>query len=291
MTRVVALLLLCICGLSSLVACGGPQPHGEPQVEHTRADCSGCHEREYRSAPLHVDAKPTRCAVCHSETSWEASELNHAWALTGAHAKADCASCHKGWSPQYEHTENTCSGCHRDAFEKDGAGHHEVALVSSNCQDCHNTQSWRPATERRRTLLQLSAATTAATQGHAAPAQAAAASAGNPANGAAVAPSAKAPAQRADAVSAPAPQAEVGAATPSEPATAPGLGRAAKSPAGKRARRGDAKRKRTLAAAQPRTQPTAADRPDTSKSNGEPNATPNSRVKQPAAAAANERSR
>lgn len=140
MSRARGRALLWVCGLSSLLACVSPEAHVEPSSERTRADCSGCHEREYKNAPRHVDAKPTRCAACHSESSWQPTQLSHSWALTGSHAKADCASCHKGWSPQYEHTEATCVGCHRNVYEKA-----EHALVSGSCQDCHNTTGWQPA--------------------------------------------------------------------------------------------------------------------------------------------------
>lgn len=150
MLRAEARALLWMCGLGSLIAaiaCVAPHSHNEPSAQRARADCSGCHEREYRQAPLHVDAKPTRCAACHSESSWRPVQLSHSWPLTGAHAQANCAACHKGWSPQYEHTTSACIGCHHGAYDLAQASAQKHEALSSNCQDCHNTSSWRPATQ------------------------------------------------------------------------------------------------------------------------------------------------
>lgn len=246
MLRAGALALLCICGLNCLVACVAPATRNEPEAEHTRADCNGCHEREYRAAPQHVDAKPTRCAACHSETSWQPTQLTHTWMLTGAHAKADCAACHKGWSPQYEHTDRTCGGCHREAFQKAAVPGHEHVLLSSNCQDCHTTQAWLPAAEPRAkaAVLQLSAATPSPVQR---------AGVATHATALPVAPQPAPPANaepatlaarsiQGTAASAIAPDAIPASA--SEPAATPVLGRSTKSPAGKRTRRGGNKMRR-----------------------------------------------
>jgi hypothetical protein len=67
----------------------------------TRIECASCHMAEYRQTtdPVHVDVKPTACAVCHKQEGWRPSVIDHPWPLTGAHHKADCFACHKNLKP------------------------------------------------------------------------------------------------------------------------------------------------------------------------------------------------
>jgi hypothetical protein len=108
-----------------------------------RSDCYACHDSDYRHARRHVDVKPTRCAVCHRESSWHPIERNHPWPLTGAHEKADCFACHTGTPARFEHTDNACVACHRADFDRsEYPGHDKFALT---CEDCHTTEAWKPA--------------------------------------------------------------------------------------------------------------------------------------------------
>lgn len=136
--------------LLAALGCGdiGPsQPaalEGAGQEASARAACSACHERDFRRAPQHVDAKPTRCATCHSETAWQPTRLSHAWPLTGAHAQADCASCHSGSAPEFERTPSECVECHRRDLDTHQASH-ENPIAALSCDTCHASAAWRPA--------------------------------------------------------------------------------------------------------------------------------------------------
>ena len=83
-------------------------------------ECAACHMPEFESVthPIHPGAKPTTCAVCHTQDAGEPPVLRHEWPLTGAHAKADCFSCHRGTPPVFHGTPNACVDCHRSDAAK-----------------------------------------------------------------------------------------------------------------------------------------------------------------------------
>jgi len=91
--------------------------------DHPQAGCQDCHKA----------AHPNRgtCTKCHDTRNW-ISHFKHPWPLVGAHARLACEKCHKngfsGGLPQ------TCVGCH---------GSHHAGLT--DCQKCHNTSYWIPA--------------------------------------------------------------------------------------------------------------------------------------------------
>lgn len=81
----------------------------------------------------------TRCATCHTETSW--SIINYAahdetrFPLTGAHEATPCLSCHSsGISAPI--TNTTCGSCHLDAHG---------GRLGMYCEGCHDTNSWKGA--------------------------------------------------------------------------------------------------------------------------------------------------
>ncbi|MFI5308647.1 MAG: hypothetical protein ACHQ53_14905 [Polyangiales bacterium] len=131
--------------LGLLLVVGACEP-GPPAL-HTegRSDCARCHMPEYVNAkkPVHVGARPTACAVCHTQSSWSPSVFEHPWPLTGAHARARCASCHVGQPPVYAGTSKLCVDCHRKDFESSEFPGH--ARFASTCADCHSTSAWTPA--------------------------------------------------------------------------------------------------------------------------------------------------
>lgn len=109
--------------------------------------CASCHMPEYLAAkkPVHVGVRPTACFVCHTQSAWSPSVFNHPWPLTGAHANARCAACHRGQPPVYAGTSRLCVDCHRADFEgSDFPGH---STFPTTCADCHSTSAWTPARE------------------------------------------------------------------------------------------------------------------------------------------------
>ena len=69
-----------------------------------------------RAADAHKGRFGAKCQTCHSTAGWKTVRFDHArdarWALTGAHAKAACQSCHRGILYQ-EKLGTDCLSCHR----------------------------------------------------------------------------------------------------------------------------------------------------------------------------------
>lgn len=122
--------------------------------EHRSVSCSSCHTggQPYRLAPTtcvgcHKSDDPhrgrvgTRCQDCHTVAGWSAiKSFDHAetgFSLTGAHARANCMSCHKG--QRWKGLPQTCNACHaEDDVHRGSRG--------TNCSSCHTTAGWRQVT-------------------------------------------------------------------------------------------------------------------------------------------------
>jgi hypothetical protein len=124
---------------ATLVACASPAP---AKAKRDPGACATCHLSEFQSAKHHVGERPTTCGVCHAQTGWHPSKLDHPfWELTGAHEKAKCFACHTGAPPAFKGTSKDCVSCHRAEYEK--APDH-VARFPTTCQECHTTAAWKP---------------------------------------------------------------------------------------------------------------------------------------------------
>lgn len=116
---------------------------------NTPVDCAGCHLETYRATrnPDHVAAGfPTDCAQCHSPFGFGASQFDHAvtgFPLTGAHRTMDCQSCHAGF--QFTGTSSECFQCHQADFQAASDPNHVAGGFSTECQRCHTTSAWEPA--------------------------------------------------------------------------------------------------------------------------------------------------
>lgn len=121
---------------------------------HLRANCAGCHGagHDYRGvardcASCHSRKDPHRgqlgraCQNCHTTAVWkQVTGFDHSrtrFALSGAHRKAACMTCHAG--QRWKGLPATCSSCHaRDDAHNGSRG--------TNCASCHTTATWRSAT-------------------------------------------------------------------------------------------------------------------------------------------------
>jgi len=115
----------------------------------TARECFACHKADYESTrqPDHLRAGlPTQCETCHRVSAWRpATFQDHSrtrFPLTGAHQRAQCASCHAGG--RYTGTPTDCLGCHEDDFRRPTNPNH--AGFPTGCLACHSTAAWRPAT-------------------------------------------------------------------------------------------------------------------------------------------------
>ncbi len=101
-----------------------------------RTTCASCHAKD----DVHKGSLGVNCASCHSEQSWTVSQFDHVqtgFRLVGAHAKADCQTCHKG--ALGDPLPRDCNGCHvRDDVHKGDNG--------ANCESCHSSSTWTAIT-------------------------------------------------------------------------------------------------------------------------------------------------
>jgi hypothetical protein len=119
------------------------------RAKHRETDCGKCHlpRQKYSAAPhecsachrkddVHKGSLGNPCENCHDERSWREARVDHGvtrFALTGAHIKARCETCHK--SRDYKDAPQTCLGCHRKEDKHKNQ-------FGEKCESCHNAQRW-----------------------------------------------------------------------------------------------------------------------------------------------------
>ncbi|MBT3496255.1 MAG: hypothetical protein HN462_03595 [Candidatus Marinimicrobia bacterium] len=130
--------------------------HVNEIFNNTPNDCWSCHEQEYSEtgtstfpdSPSHIeDQYSQNCEVCHSTSTWEGAEIDHAltnFPLNGAHATVDCAQCHGDGN--YD-LPLDCAGCHIEgavASTNSSTSNydHETHNINVNCENCHVDVNW-----------------------------------------------------------------------------------------------------------------------------------------------------
>ncbi len=113
-------------------------------------DCLSCHTKDFQNAkgPDHQALGfPTTCQSCHSMNSWFGATFDHlkftGFALTGAHARLDCLSCHIGG--KFKGTPANCYGCHVKDYNGSTNPPHLQAGFPTDCSTCHTTATWAGA--------------------------------------------------------------------------------------------------------------------------------------------------
>jgi hypothetical protein len=113
--------------------------------------CEHCHQADLARAlnPDHAAQGWTnRCERCHTPAAWGASGFLHSFfPLTGAHGRAQCSACHTGGD--FGPLPRDCYSCHQDDYAR--APNHDS--FGRQCQQCHNTSTWRGATFNHRFQL------------------------------------------------------------------------------------------------------------------------------------------
>ena len=121
-------------GKHAEVKCADCHAEDKKSFHEAETECNACHAKDDR----HHGNLGTACADCHAETSWKDVHFDHEqktdYALTGAHAKITCVSCHA--EEVYEDTPKTCIGCHAEDDSHKGTNGVE-------CQQCHTTNNWK----------------------------------------------------------------------------------------------------------------------------------------------------
>ena len=123
-------------------ACGPASATDPVPAEGDAGTCATCHMEDFRAAKHHLGEKPTTCAICHAQTGFHPTHMNHPWPLTGAHEKTNCFDCHKGTPPVFAGTKRECVACHQADYDK--APHHVAEHYPTTCADCHSTTAFKP---------------------------------------------------------------------------------------------------------------------------------------------------
>ena len=121
---------------------------------HVQASCASCHgargRRDFDLATTcqscHASETPhsrslgTDCASCHTAADWTRTpSFRHdrtAFALTGAHVRAGCASCHGAPGRRDFDVPTDCQSCHASDSP------HGRSLAGQTCATCHQTSAW-----------------------------------------------------------------------------------------------------------------------------------------------------
>jgi NMD protein affecting ribosome stability and mRNA decay len=122
------------------------------QFQGLSTQCYSCHASDFKTAtsPNHVTAGfSTTCQTCHTTNTWLGAKFDHAsvgFPLTNAHAAPPriCADCHV--NNNYNLTSTACASCHLRDFQGTTNPNHVAGGFSQNCQQCHTTVAWQPAT-------------------------------------------------------------------------------------------------------------------------------------------------
>jgi hypothetical protein len=124
--------------------------HAREEYGGTPVDCYGCHRERYEATqePNHRQAGFShQCQECHAATAtdWRTSGFDHAaiFPLTGAHVRTACVACHGNG---YAGTPTDCYECHNTDFAATAQPDHETGGFSHQCNLCHTTAAWQPAT-------------------------------------------------------------------------------------------------------------------------------------------------
>lgn len=126
--------------------------HQTGTFEGLSPECITCHTDDFNNViqPNHVQLGFSQdCTECHSTNpGWRPANFtqhDEIFPLTGAHnlIRNDCASCH---SDGYNNTPNECVGCHQSDYNGATNPNHSAAGFSTDCESCHSTSAWVPAT-------------------------------------------------------------------------------------------------------------------------------------------------
>ena len=122
-------------GLHRVVSCA--QCHATLAFGPASAACVDCHRQD----DVHKGGLGAKCESCHSPNGWPLWAFDHAkdahFALLGAHAKLQCAECHRE-PPGTVKMSQQCGACHRQDDR-------HLGQYGAQCDRCHSTDSWKGA--------------------------------------------------------------------------------------------------------------------------------------------------
>ena len=135
-------------GRHSAAACGRCHAGAHPRLDLRvpQQQCADCHQNPHGDQ-FAAEMRSGGCAHCHSPVAWSAPNIDHrTWPLTGAHALAQCSSCHDpseadrkaGRGASYRGVARDCEGCHDDVH----LGQFRLGEPLRACGFCHGTEAF-----------------------------------------------------------------------------------------------------------------------------------------------------
>jgi hypothetical protein len=122
-------------GLHRVVSCA--QCHATLAFAQAKSACVDCHSHD----DVHKGGLGKKCESCHSPNGWPLWAFDHAkeahFPLQGAHAKLQCAACHRE-PPGTVKMSQQCATCHN----KDDR---HFGQYGPQCDRCHTNYSWKGA--------------------------------------------------------------------------------------------------------------------------------------------------
>jgi hypothetical protein len=111
--------------------------HTSVMFKEAPSDCIGCHKKDDK----HKETLGTKCADCHTERDWKATESRFQhdktrFVLRNKHAQpaVKCAACHKDLQ-SFRNTPLDCFSCHKKDDKHEGQ-------EGSKCEQCHSDRAW-----------------------------------------------------------------------------------------------------------------------------------------------------
>jgi hypothetical protein len=123
----------------------GAKPSPRLDWRVPQQQCATCHQNPHGDQ-FSNEMRQDGCAHCHTPTAWNVPNIDHkSWPLTGAHAQAQCASCHNtrdaDKKASYRGAPRECEGCHEDAHK----GQFRLGDPVRKCSECHTTTAFKIA--------------------------------------------------------------------------------------------------------------------------------------------------
>jgi len=117
------------------------------QFQKENFDCVDCH------IDVHQSSLGGECKQCHSEKSWQVTNLTFdhettRFSLLGAHKSVSCQLCHtERPMTVFGTTPMDCYSCHRSDYDDIAEPSHILAQLSTDCKMCHSPRqnSWSPS--------------------------------------------------------------------------------------------------------------------------------------------------
>ena len=121
-------------GLHAVTLCG--ECHLSTTFKDAEKSCLSCHKfDDYHKGALGAD-----CGQCHNPNGWKLWEFEHdtqtEYKLEGAHAGAECNSCHQESSNNFIKLSSDCVSCHEDDDVHRGR-------FGQFCDRCHTVESFK----------------------------------------------------------------------------------------------------------------------------------------------------